>query len=328
MADAVLLIVPGAPPDGLGKPGGEALAVARSLAERLGASLACAVIGVEPDAAADEAAERGVERVLTARGAHLAGGGEAVIAASVEAALAVDAVAVLISRGPDVIELAPRLATRLGAGSVVSATEIRLASGGGLEAVVAVFGGAARAVYRFTGDGPPVIGLAPALVDPPPREAGRTAPRSALDAPVPERPRVTVVEPAEDGGGARIEDARVVVSGGRGLGEGANFELIRALAEALGGMPGASRAIVDDGWAPPSEQVGLTGAIVAPDVYIAAGISGASQHMAGCANARVIVAINNDPGAPIFRYAHYGIVDDCLEVLPELIRLRNETASS
>ena len=100
------------------------------------------------------------------------------------------------------------------------------------------------------------------------------------------------------------------------------------LAGALGGLPGASRAIVDDGWAPPSEQVGLTGALVAPDLYVAAGISGASQHMAGCSNSRVIVAVNSDAQAPIFKYAHFGIVDDCREVLRELIRLSQKTGDS
>src|SRR5439155_766714 len=88
----------------------------------------------------------------------------------------------------------------------------------------------------------------------------------------------------------------------------------------LGGMPGASRAIVDLGWAPPAEQVGLTGKITSPDLYIAAGISGASQHMMGCATARVLVAINTDANAQIFKYAHFGVVGDAVEVLKELAK--------
>ena len=103
-------------------------------------------------------------------------------------------------------------------------------------------------------------------------------------------------------------------------------ELIRELAANLGGMPGASRAIVDEGWAPSEEQVGLTGKIVSPNLYVAAGISGASQHMMGCSTARVLVGINTDRDAPIFRYARYGIHGDALAVLPELIRLTRERA--
>ena len=137
---------------------------------------------------------------------------------------------------------------------------------------------------------------------------------------------MTVEEPAALTG-PRLEDAKIVVSGGRGLQLGDNFGLIRELAEALGGLPGASRAIVDDGWAPAEEQVGLTGKIVSPDLYIAAGISGASQHMVGCSTARVLVGVNTDADAPIFRYARYGITADCLEVLPELIRLARERAA-
>jgi electron transfer flavoprotein alpha subunit len=98
-------------------------------------------------------------------------------------------------------------------------------------------------------------------------------------------------------------------------------KLVEELAQALGGMAGASRPIVDDKWADSSRQVGLTGKITRPVLYVAAGISGASQHMVGCSAAKTLVAINRDPDAAIFRYAKYGIVGDCLEILPELTRV-------
>jgi electron transfer flavoprotein alpha subunit len=135
---------------------------------------------------------------------------------------------------------------------------------------------------------------------------------------VAERTRVIERSRAE---GPRLDHARVIVAGGRGLGAPENFRLVEDLAAALGGVAGASRPIVDDGWAEPWRQIGLTGTITRPALYIGAGISGASQHMVGCAAAKTLVAINRDPDAAIFRHARYGIVGDCCEILRELIRV-------
>lgn len=118
--------------------------------------------------------------------------------------------------------------------------------------------------------------------------------------------------------GAQLETARVVVAGGRGLQGAHGFEQAAELAAALEGALGASRAACDAGWCPPSRQIGLSGRTVAPELYIALGISGAPQHMCGCAGARAIVAVNSDPDAPIFKYASYGAVADCGELVPAL----------
>ncbi len=217
--------------------------------------------------------------------------------------------------------VAPRLAGRLGAGVVMNGVDVDVGEGGRLEITASAYGGDTRVVYELAGVESCVVSLLANAVQPEPR-AGEGSEPSLRDIQVNlggVEERIRTIERAETEG-PRLEDAEIIVSGGRGLSAPADYELVEQLAKALGGMAGASRPLVDDGWVDSSRQVGLTGKITRPGLYVAAGISGASQHMAGCAAAKTIVAINRDPDAAIFRYARYGIVGDCLEILPELIR--------
>jgi electron transfer flavoprotein alpha subunit len=183
-----------------------------------------------------------------------------------------------------------------------------------------VFGGNTLVTTTFTGSGPYLAGFRPKSF---PAEAAGGPAAEVVDAPVPDLgatggATVTAVH-VEESSGPKLDEADIVVAGGRGLGDAEKYVMIEQLAKLLKGAAGASRAIVDAGWVPYSSQVGQTGKVVKPKVYIAAGISGATQHMVGMKGSKNIIAINKDKEAPIFGVADLGIVGDVHKVLPKLI---------
>jgi electron transfer flavoprotein alpha subunit len=192
--------------------------------------------------------------------------------------------------------------------------------GDAVTATTPVFGGTKLVTTTFTGPGPHLVAVGPKSFV---AEAASGAAAEVVAAPVPDlgaRGAARIVAThLEEHHGPKLDEAEIVVSGGRGLGEASKYEMIEQLAKALKGAPGASRAIVDAGWVPYSYQVGQTGKVVKPTVYIAAGISGATQHMVGMKGAKNIIAINKDKEAPIFGVADLGIVGDVHKVLPKLI---------
>jgi electron transfer flavoprotein alpha subunit len=194
------------------------------------------------------------------------------------------------------------------------------ADGGSVSVTTPVFGGNVLVTTGFSGATPHLAAFRPKSFTAEP--AGGAA-AEVVAVPVPDlgatgTAQITAVH-VEETSGPKLDEAAIVVSGGRGLGEAAKYEMVETLAKLLKGAPGASRAIVDAGWVPYSYQVGQTGKVVKPGVYIAAGISGATQHMVGMKGAKNIIAINKDKEAPIFGIADLGIVGDVHKVLPKLI---------
>jgi electron transfer flavoprotein alpha subunit len=213
-------------------------------------------------------------------------------------------------------DVAGRLAARLGTGLISNALDV-VAKDGGFVAKVPYFGGSKVAEMKANGK-PAIVLLRPKSVEA--SEAGGEGRVEQIEATIgsaSKRAHITdrKIEAADK---VKLEDAVVIVSGGRGLGGSENFHLVEELAEALGAAVGASRAVVDAGWVPYSMQVGQTGKTVRPGVYIAVGISGAMQHTVGMKSSKVIIAINKDAEAPIMKMADLGVVGDALKILPSL----------
>jgi electron transfer flavoprotein alpha subunit len=216
-------------------------------------------------------------------------------------------------------DVASRLSVKLDRTVLTNNTEITL-SGDDVVVQTPVFGGATLVNTKFSGPVPHIAMFRPKSFA---AEAGSGAAAEVIPVRVPDSgaagaARITATH-VEATTGPKLDEAAIVVSGGRGLGEAGKYEMVEGLAKLLKAAPGASRAIVDAGWVPYSYQVGQTGKVVKPTVYIACGISGATQHMVGMKGSKNIIAINKDKEAPIFGIADLGIVGDVHKVLPKLI---------
>jgi len=308
MAEVLVLVehVDGAPK----KVTFELLTLARSLGEP-----AAVFVGNGYDNAKDKLAEYGATKVYVAADSDL---DSYLVAPKAEVLAQVvqqsSPAAVLVPSTPEGKEVAGRLAVKLDSGVITDAVDVK----DGFVATQSIFGGAFN-VQSKVSKGTPIITVRP----------NSTAPEPAPAQPNEEQVSVTLSDAAKrakvldrvtekKGGRPELTEASIVVSGGRGLGEGKNFELIEKLADTLGAAVGASRAATDAGWYPHTNQVGQTGKTVSPQLYMAIGISGAIQHRAGMQTSKTIVAINKDPEAPIFELVDFGVVGDLFNVVPQL----------
>ena len=318
--------------DGLGSVTGELIAVARSLAAETGDTVAVALQSSSIGDEASEAVSLGADTVYRVENPALDEPQiDAHLAAFEQVCGRVHPSIVLIGRTPLGRDIGPRLAFRLGAAVAQDCIEVAIDPGTGrVSAIRPVYGGNAMSRVSFAGDGTQVVIVRPKTFEPLEADASRNGEVTDLPVEIDESAiKVRLVETVtQESEGVRLEDAGIVVSGGRGLGGPEPFETLQSLSQLLGGALGASRAACDAGWIDHSHQVGLTGKTITPDLYITVGISGASQHMAGCSASKNIVAINRDEDANIFKSAAYGVVGDWNKVLPSFIETVRELRDS
>ena len=307
---------------------GELIAAGRQIGEDVGVAL----LGSDLDERAEEVIALGASSIYTVDDEALTGQEiDPKVTALTEVCNQINPHVLLVSKTKDGREIGPRVAFRLAAGLAQDCIRVGVdADTGRVVATRPVYGGSAMAAVTFPGDGPQVVvmrGRADEPSDPDASRTGDVIPVAVDLSASPNRVRNirTVAQASE---GVRLEDADIVVAGGRGLGGPEPFELVGQLADLLGGAMGASRAACDAGWIDHSYQVGLTGRTIAPNVYITVGISGASQHMAGCSGAKHIVAVNKDREANIFKDASYGVVGDWEAVIPSFMETVRDLVDS
>ena len=317
--------------DGLSLTSRELLAAGRQLADSLGQELAIGLLGTELEGPAREAGIFGADKVYAIIDPLLESFQIDLHLAALDK-LCRDVAPNVVLLGRTIIgrDVGPRLASRLGTGLAQDCLAVWIdPETGRLFANRPVYGGNAMATVSCL-DTPQMAAIRPKAYEPLEADESRQAEvvpfGVEIDASLARTRVVDVI--AEESEGVKLEDARIVVAGGRGLGGPEPFKYLEELAGVIGAGVGASRAAVDSGWVPPHWQIGLTGKTITPDLYITVGISGASQHMAGCSGAKVMVAINQDPQANIFKECRYGVVGDWQKVLPALTEALRDLVKS
>jgi electron transfer flavoprotein alpha subunit len=296
----------------------EVATLARTLGEASGQEVAGVVVAADPAAAAAELATY-LPRVLAVSEPAAADRPWSMIAAERIAGLLEPDTKefMFVGAGPDGRDLAGALSATLGWGVLANALGATWADGGPV-VEMSVFGGKLTTTSRFTGP-TGILTVRPNVVTAAPAEKAGSVEVVEATGDL-RQPAVRVAERVvEAGTAAPIEEARVIVAGGRGVGGPDGFKLVEQIAEALGGAVGATRAAVDSGWIPYGQQIGQTGKIVKPQLYLALGISGAIQHKVGMQTAETIVAVNRDPDAPIADFADLVVIGDLFEVGPALL---------
>ena len=299
----------------------ELLGIGRKLADELGEELSALLIGGGAEAASSEAVAWGADRVYTAYGPDL-DDYDSDRYTAVATRTCQEAAPSVFLMGQTSIgrDIAPRVAARLGASLSTDCVELRIEPDGRrLVQTRPVYGGNAMAVLVSKAC-PQMATVRPRSMSPLDPDVSRTGKVIPVEVGSLETKAKVIDRVKEEVEGVKLEEAKVIVAGGAGISGAEDFGLVRELANVLGGAVGATRLPCEEGWLPSSLQVGQTGKIVAPDLYIAVAISGAPQHLAGCSGSKYIVAINRDPEAHIFKVADFSIVADYKEALPALTK--------
>jgi electron transfer flavoprotein alpha subunit len=296
----------------------EMLGAARRLADQLGAPVTAVALGSSANEAAQQAIAFGADAAVIAPSAELDEyRNDSWTAALTAVTRQANPAIVLIGQSAVGRDLAPRFAVRMGTAVAMDCIDLAVQDGK-LVITRPVYGGSAHA--RYTSKTMPQVATvrvkSQERLEP---DTGRSGQVTRVEVDTASSTARVVSREEMKAEGIRLEDAKVVVSGGRGLGSKEGFDDLTRLAELLGGAVGASRAVVDMGWVPVNMQVGLTGKVVTPDLYIAVGISGASQHLAGITGAKNVIAINRDKDADIFKVSRFGAVSDWKPFLPAFI---------